>query len=142
MENWKEAKLKMEKWLWNGHLGLLPLIPYWAVQVEPSLFYRTNVLLKTWFLSSWELCAGSPGCYWHCQDQCFLAPVKQANYYKTAIKTWKSQHQNLQVIFYFLLSSSVNKLIDNIGNNIPTSDIITSSSLNDLETWRNQVILE
>ena len=55
---------------------------YGVAQDELFLFYQTNVLLKTWFLSSWGLCEESLGCCWHCQAQGFRAQERQINYCK------------------------------------------------------------
>ena len=53
---------------------------YGVAQDELFLFYQTNVLLKTWFLSSWGLCEESLGCCWHCRAQGFQARGRQINY--------------------------------------------------------------
>lgn len=66
---------------------------YGAAQVGLFLFYQTDVLLKTWFPSSWGLCEESLGCYWHCQAQGFLAQGRQTNYCKTQKRADCSSHK-------------------------------------------------
>lgn len=76
---------------------------YGAAQVELFLFYQTNDLLKTWFLSSWGLCEESLGCCWHCQAQGFQPRGRQLNYCKTRKRTncllWCSIHKVHKIKF-------------------------------------------
>lgn len=79
MKSRQALRSDRNEWQWR----VKRMHTYGAAQVGLFLFYQTDVLLKTWFPSSWGLCEESLGCYWHCQAQGFLAQGRQTNYCKT-----------------------------------------------------------
>lgn len=79
MKSTRALRSDRNEWQWRVKC----MHTYGAAHVGLFLFYQTDVLLKTWFPSSWGLCEESLGCYWHCQAQGFLAQGRQTNYCKT-----------------------------------------------------------